>query len=210
MNASSTAPWQPGAPIILRETWQGQVWTARPLTVVRDTPALLAFYMMPGTTYKHPRVLEDDRVPGPDARWPWRLIDVTWYGGGALYLSTPGAPYMVIGFRSGDNTRLAHWYVNLQDPLRRTPLGFDYLDQELDIIVSPDLGDYRWKDEEGFAELQRLGRIDPAKAARLRAVGERIIQERYAPDSFFRQGWEQWSPPPHWTVPTLPLKWHEL
>jgi hypothetical protein len=117
---------------------------------------------------------------------------------------------MVIGFRSGDNTRLAHWYVNLQDPLRRTPLGFDYLDQELDIIVSPDLGDYRWKDEEGFAELQRLGRIDPAKAARLRAVGERIIQERYAPDSFFRQGWEQWSPPPHWTVPTLPLKWHEL
>src|SRR4051812_19171502 len=102
MNASSTPHWQSGTPILLRETWQGHVWTARPVTVVHDSPTLLAFYMMPGTIYKHPRVPEGNRVPGPDARWPWRLIDLTWYGGGALYLSKPGEPYMVIGFRSDD------------------------------------------------------------------------------------------------------------
>lgn len=117
---------------------------------------------------------------------------------------------MVIGFRSDDNAHLSHWYVNLQDPLRRTPLGFDYLDQELDIIISPDLSDCRWKDEQGFAELQRLGRIDPAKAACLRAAGEQVIRQRHAPDGLFRQGWEHWSPPSHWATPTLPPGWGDV
>ncbi len=194
----------------MRETWRGQVWTARPVTVVQDTHKLLAPYMMPGTVYKHPRILEADRVPAIMPDPPWRLVELTWHGGGALYLSRPGAPYMVIGFRSDDNARLAMWYVNLQDPLRRTPLGFDYLDQELDIIISPDLSDYRWKDEESFAELQRRERIAPAKAARLRAAGEELIRQRHSASSLFQQGWEHWSPPAQWGVPTLPSRWDEV
>ena len=78
---------------------------------------------------------------------------------------------MIIGFRSDDNARLDRWYVNLQTPLRRTALGFDYLDQELDIVIAPDLNSWRWKDEEGFAALLQRGRIAPADAARLRAAG---------------------------------------
>lgn len=207
MNQSNDRPWLPGSQIVMRETWHAQVWTARPVTVVEDNAELLALYMAPGTIYKHPRVFGADRIPEvmPDA--PWRLVDLTWYGGGALYLSRPGEPYMIIGFRSDDNTQLTTWYVNLQDPLRRTSLGFDYLDQELDILISPDLKTYRWKDEENFAELQRRGRIASEKAARLRAVGEEVLAQRHTPNSLFRQGWEDWSPSPHWTRPTLPPKW---
>ena len=29
----------------------------------------------------------------------------------------------------------------------RTPMGFDYMDQMLDIVVAPDFSWYRWKDE---------------------------------------------------------------
>ncbi len=78
---------------------------------------------------------------------------------------------MVIGSPGDDKARLAAWCVNLQDPLRRTARGSDYLDRDLDVVISPDPGDWRWKDEEGFAASQRRGRIAPAKAARLRAPG---------------------------------------
>ena len=57
MDTPSTQCWQAGDHIFLRETWRGLVWTARPVTVVQDTPDVIAFYMMPGTSYKHPRVV---------------------------------------------------------------------------------------------------------------------------------------------------------
>ena len=42
------------------------------------------------------------------------------------------------------------WYVNLQSPLRRSPLGFDMTDWALDVWVEPD-GRWQWKDEDDFA-----------------------------------------------------------
>lgn len=117
---------------------------------------------------------------------------------------------MIIGFRSDDNARLERWYVNLQTPLRRTTLGFDYLDQELDIVISPDLSDWRWKDEVGFATLQQRGLIAPVEAVRLRAAGQEVILRRHAADSLLQQGWDRWSPPSAWMVPKLPPRWEEV
>lgn len=51
-------PWAMGDRILIREVWRGRVWTARPVTVVQDTSDLIAFYMMPGTRYKHPRATD--------------------------------------------------------------------------------------------------------------------------------------------------------
>jgi Protein of unknown function (DUF402) len=210
MTERRISAWPPGSQIVVRETWRGRIWTARPVTIVQDTPELLAFSMLPGTPDKHPRVRDADRVPALMPATRWRLVDLVWIGGGALYLSRPGEPYMVIGFRRDDNARLAAWYVNLQDPRHRRALGFAYRDQELDILIRPDLSDWRWKDEAGFAALQRRGRLGAAKAAWLRAVGETVIEARHAPTSLFRQGWEHWSPPPAWPVPTLPVEWDEV
>ena len=103
---------------------------------------------------------------------------------------------MVIAFRHPDNVGLRSWYVNLQDPFRRMPLGFDYLDQELDVIVSPDLSTWHWKNQEKFDLLIERGVIAAEKAAWLRATAETVISERQADGSLFRQGWDQWSPPP--------------
>lgn len=85
MNAAPAQPWRPGSQIVMRETWRGQVWTARPVTVVQDTHELIALYMMPGTVYKHPRILEADRVPAimPDPPVAPRGADVV-RGRGAL------------------------------------------------------------------------------------------------------------------------------
>ena len=69
----AAARWQAGAHVITREIVHGKVWTARPVTVVRDDPDLVALYMMPGTIYKHPRLPDSDEVPGssPPATGAW-------------------------------------------------------------------------------------------------------------------------------------------
>ena len=93
------------------------------------------------------------------------------------------------------------WYVNLQTPLEERPLGFDYTDLALDIVVAPD-GTWAWKDEDDFLEIQRLGVLDPPAAAALRADGERVIAEGPWPT-----GWEHWRPRPEWTPLELPDGW---
>jgi hypothetical protein len=55
--------WNRGAQIIIREHWNRKVWTVRPVTVVADTPEVIALYMMSGTIYKHPRSIDGSPVP---------------------------------------------------------------------------------------------------------------------------------------------------
>jgi hypothetical protein len=94
------------------------------------------------------------------------------------------------------------WYVNLQAPILVRGNRIDFTDVELDIAVRPD-GQWEWKDEDGFAEMQELGILDPAAAAAVRAEGERVIAERPWPT-----GWEDWRPPPEWEPLPLPEDWH--
>ena len=49
--------------------------------------------------------------------------------------------------------------MNFEQPLRRTPIGFDTFDQKLDLIVMPD-GAYRWKDEDELEQAAALGLLD--------------------------------------------------
>jgi NAD(P)H-flavin reductase len=41
-------------------------------------------------------------------------------------------------FWEGASRDLAGWYVNIQEPFRRTSIGFDTQDLELDIVIEPD------------------------------------------------------------------------
>lgn len=199
--------WRPGTHIVLREVMHQRVWTVRPVIVVSDEPGLIVLYMMPGTIYKHPRRLDRDEVPLLLENTSWRLIDVAWTGGGALYLSRPGEHYTVMAFWKDDQTTLNCWYVNLQTPFCRTPLGFDYLDQELDVVVSPDLSEWHWKDEEKFDGLVEKRLIPEDRAAYLWNLGEQVIVTRYDDGSLFRLGWDRWPPPSAWRVPTIPDNW---
>ena len=71
----------------------------------------------------------------------------------------------------------AGWYVNLQEPLRRSPLGFETDDLVLDIRIQPD-GSWAWKDEDELEEAVRLGRFTEDEAQAIRAEGERVVEER--------------------------------
>jgi len=201
--------WNRGAQIALREHWNSKIWTVRPVTVVADTPEVIALYMMPGTIYKHPRAIDGSPVPHflPDA---WVLIDTQWRGGGALYLAPPGQWYVILGFFGDDNQRIERWYVNLQTPYQRTGLGFDYLDQELDIVVNREFTAWRWKDAEKFRDAQRRGRIPVEQAAHVRRVGQHIVQQLKARCLTLPEPWRHWRPPEHWAIPPIPPDWHVL
>ena len=80
-----------------------------------------------------------------------------------------------------------HWYVNFEQPLRRSPVGFDTFDEKLDLIVQPD-GRYVWKDEDELEQAAALGLVD---AAAVRAEAARVLEEWPFPT-----GWEDWRPDP--------------
>jgi len=201
--------FQSGTHIIIREVLQHRIWTARPVTVVQDTPALTVLYMMPGTQFKHPRLRDGSLVPDTMID-DWVLIDKVWHGDAALYLSQPDAPYALMLFWSEDHTEFLRWYINLQQPYRRTHQGFDYLDLELDLVIHPNRTDWYWKDEEKFAKLQQTGRISDEQARELRAVGVQLLVQIQTNSAFFGNQWKEWSPPADWTIPVLPLNWDEL
>ena len=70
-----------------------------------------------------------------------------WQGHGVLMLQRPGERYAVWHFWHGAERAFAGWYVNLQEPFRRTPIGYDTYDLELDIWI-PAAGGWSFKDDE--------------------------------------------------------------
>jgi hypothetical protein len=124
-----------------------------------------------------------------------------WHSYRVLILVRPGDGFAFELLWRADDDTFAAWYVNLQEPLRRTALGFDTDDLVLDIWVEPD-GSWEWKDEDELEVAVALGRFTAAQAAEIRSVGERVVAERPWPT-----GWEEWRPDPSWQLPRLPDGW---
>ena len=201
-------PFPPGQHILVREVWRDRVWSARPEIVVCDTPDMVGLFIPEGTVWKQPRTLDGRRVrPAERGTGKWLLQDVVWEPGtgGRLRLAIPGKPYSVLIFWNGDGSPRS-WYINLEEPLKRTAHGFDYIDLLLDAIVEPDLKNWRWKDEDELEEAVALGLVSPQQAQELYAEGEHVVKMLKSGKSAFNC-WEKWRPDPAWTVPVLPQGW---
>lgn len=185
-----------GEAVVVREIWRGRVWKARPYLVVHDRPEQLALYLPQGAPTKIP---DGSGIP----RDEWTLHDGQ-FQHAALRLTRPGAAHSVLLF--WDAGSFVGWYVNLERPLTRSRVGFDYLDLELDLRVRPDRT-VEVLDEDEFEEARALGVVEPEEAASVRAEAERMIAaiERWEPP--FCDGWEDWQPDPAWQIPALPPGW---
>jgi hypothetical protein len=192
--------WQPGDGIVRREIWRGKPWMGTTVLVVDDGPELLASYLPPGAPFEFP----DGKWPG-GGRHPWHGRG-TWEGNGVLMLQRPGEAYAVWHFWHGPRRRFAGWYLNLQAPFRRTSVGFDTQDLELDIWVRAD-GSWRFKDEELLEERVRDGRFTASEIEEIRADGARIGAELDAGRRWWSDDWTTWSPDPSWQPAPLPAGW---
>jgi predicted RNA-binding protein associated with RNAse of E/G family len=200
--------WRPGDRILLREVWDGRVWAARPVTVVADEPRLIVLYLAVGTAWKRPVRFDGSPLRMPSE--PWRLRDDLWRDKHFLHLVTPGAAHASMPFWSDPDWTFGGWYVNLQEPLRRTPIGFDYMDQMLDLLLSPDLAAHRWKDEDELVEEVERGLLTAGEAEGVRAEAERVLQRAQARRSPFDGRWDGWRPDPAWPVPGFPPHWDRV
>jgi hypothetical protein len=124
-----------------------------------------------------------------------------------LALQRPGEAHAIQVFWCGPERDFAGWYVNLQAPFTRTPIGFDTLDHDLDLWI-PAGGAWQWKDTAKLEAGVRRGRYTPAEAAAIRAEGERVAAELDAGRRWWSDAWASWEPDPSWTPQALPETWH--
>jgi Protein of unknown function (DUF402) len=158
------------------------VWNAAPTLVVGDG----VLWLPPGSRYAIGNELFGD--------WTYEFRELE---RGQLRITRPGEAFSVFLFQHG-------WYVNLEQPQRRTPLGFDYEDELLDIWV-PFGGEPELLDEDELEEAVRRGFFTAKRALEIRAKAERLLEEPPFPT-----GWEDWQPEPGWQLPQLPPGWDQL
>jgi len=196
-------PWNPGESIVRREVLHGRPWLATTVLVVADDPGLLVSYLPEGARFGFP----DGPWPTRDGRHPWHGRGV-WEGHGVLMLQRPGDRYAVWHFWDGPERRFTGWYLNLQEPYRRTRLGYDTQDLELDVWIPAD-GDGSWsfKDDEVLEERVDEGRFTAAEVEGIRAEGARIGALLDAGQRWWDEAWSRWGPPPDWATQPLPEGW---
>jgi hypothetical protein len=160
--------------------------------VVADEPDLLATYLPEGATFSFPA---HEHELGAH---PWQGRG-TWEGHGVLMLQRPGEPYAVWHFWHGPERVFEGWYVNLQEPFRRTPIGYDTHDLELDIWM-PAGEMWSFKDDELLDTRVAEGRFTPAEVMEIRALGAEIGAMLDAGTQWWDTSWSRWEPQPGWTV----------
>ncbi|MFG2909054.1 DUF402 domain-containing protein [Kitasatospora sp. NPDC048286] len=209
-----TAPvFAPGDTAVRRDVTHGQVWSAMPYTVLGDDGATLTLSARPGTETLAPAGWTAAARAGDDAArlhciadlaaGRWELDQWTWRDTVVLSRFTAGAPFSVHRFLTPTGRPL-HWYVNFERPYRRTAIGLD-IDLFLDLVITPDLSEYSWKDEDEYAHARRLGVVDEAthrQMARARDLALAQLQDRTGP---FAPDPAAWTLPPERPLPVLPV-----
>ncbi|MFZ6005045.1 MAG: DUF402 domain-containing protein [Actinomycetota bacterium] len=181
--------------------WYGRAWEALPVFVVEDSDEHLVTFIPEGAELGF--VAGD--WPTPDGLHPWFGRE-RWQGHGCLMIQRPGDPYAVWHFWNGPERDFLCWYINLQADFRRTSIGYDTEDFELDFVVFPD-GTWVVKDLEKLDDRVNEGRYSDGFADWVRTLGDEIKARLDARDHWWDRAWAGWVPPESWTSPDLPAGW---
>jgi hypothetical protein len=194
--------FRPGEGIALREVWRGRVFEARPTIVVEDEAEQTMLLLPAGVRCAVPVDDEGRELRIPDRAWhlelgprgPQPILSFAW----------PDVPYSVLLW-TVQGRRV--WYVNLQDPLTRTPFGFDTVDHALDVLIQLDGSGWSWKDEDELQLAVARGLFSEHEAAEFRRWGEIATEHVLGLSPPFDRDWTAWQPDPSWQVPELPDGW---
>ncbi|WP_405774740.1 DUF402 domain-containing protein [Streptomyces sp. NBC_00859] len=194
----------------------GRVWSEKALRVIADTSEALVTACAPGAQTLWPSLYAKDRADDDRsvrteafdamAAGEWGLVPGVWQETELLLWKPPTAWFSINAFFTGAGLR--NWYVNFEQPARRTDDGFDTFDLTVDLVIDPGLGTWTWKDEDEYAHARRLGIITDTEhhAVELaRAEVLAMLEERAGPFADADR-WSAWRWDPAWPLPRLP--WH--
>ena len=185
--------------VAIREIWRGRVWLARAWRVVEESPELVVLANRPGAETRLPVDADGKRLRVPDPNLDWQLERGRWENWTIRVVRT-GEPWSTLLFFDEHGAFLS-WYVNLEEPLRRVPVGFDTLDWKLDLLAFPD-GTRRFKDHDHLREAADAAFLDEREVL--------AAAERAETDPPWPTGWEQRPPDPTWPAATLPAGWDQV
>jgi predicted RNA-binding protein associated with RNAse of E/G family len=155
-----------GERIVIREVLNDKVWTVRPVTVQEDSDTQVVTWLASGTLIEYPVGVEHGRTC--ISMWlsgQWDLYEKEFFPPGVLRIAPRDAPYEV--FAPMVDGEVQRWYVNFQQPLRRTPLGFDTMDEILDLVVSLDCRSWERKDADEVELALDMGFLSEGDAQRI-------------------------------------------
>ena len=205
----------PGRTVLYRNIDGPRLASVRPCRVISDDERGLLLWLARGSA-----VIVEEATDGrgirdmPFAEWiglSYRVVPATWNGPGVLKFIPPDTDHSVWFFRD-DEGRFTNWYVNLEERALRWDdghlAGVDVIDQDLDIVVRPDLT-WEWKDEDEFSERLALPEhYWVHDEAAVRAEGLRVVKRIEAGEFPFDGTWTDFRPDPSWPVPTaVPDGW---
>ena len=199
--------WSSGENATLRGVGSKVFW-AYPTIVVQDTVDVIALYMPAGVLGK-----DTDHKPTPKellSAEKINIADCQWNRTDVLFLIVPGDSFSTYIMWETGTKNLDCWDINLQEPIRRTEIGFDTMDNMLDVVISPDMTEWKWKDDDEFAEAQKVGFYSLEKAREIWAEGEKAIKFVTSERRSFYEKWKHWQPNPSWKIPKLSKHWNEI
>lgn len=194
---------QPGSPLHVDFTYAA--------IAIEDTTDAVATWQSPGGV-----VMERTGARQPNGRlmlpngWDGGYAPREWSGDGVVRVHSPGEEWSVWRWL-GENRTWGRWfYVNLEDPWRRSRFGFDSNDWILDLLVERDRLAVRFKDEDELDWSLGNGLVTPDQARHIRAAGARAHTLALSDGWPFSANWDRWLPDPTWAIPSLPSDWNTL
>jgi hypothetical protein len=212
-----TKTWKLGDVIAYRGIYNQRVSYIQSAVIVQDHPEEVALAILPGAECYAPEGYINGKhgASGQWDRWgdyekgEWNMQRYVWHTNRLLILIHPEKYYASFYFWQAAENQFLCYYVNFQLPFRRSEIGIDTFDLELDIIIEPTY-EWRWKDadeyqngiERGILLKEWVEGIDAAK----QEVFDRLEKHIYP----YNGAWLGWMPDPNWLPPTLPENWDKI
>ena len=201
--------WRLGDGVVIRWGRPGDVG-GTPARVVEDNERHVVLFTPDGSVGWSRRAARDGRaererlIAAGQPREPH--VACRWTNN-VLRIFPAGRPYSVWVFWSPE-WELQSYYVNLESPARRTPVGIDIQDRVLDIVVGTDRA-WQLKDAEELQAWVEGGSVSARAAAVVHRDAEHARAEIEAWSSPYCDGWERWRPPADWGAPGRLSGWDE-
>jgi hypothetical protein len=199
--------WSTGENATLRGVGSKVFW-AFPTIVVQDEPDLIALYMPAGVLGRN--VTHKPTTEELFAPLEIKVVECTWQRTDVLMLIVPSEAFSTYIMWEAGTKNVDCWYVNLQEPIQHTSIGFDTMDNTLDIVINPDMSEWKWKDDDEFGEAQKVGFYSKEKAGEIWHAGERAVRLITLERRSYYEKWTTWQADPKWEIPTLSPLWDRM